>query len=181
MNQPDKHASRTLEEKAAAAILERPVEVEVAGRTYTAAPPTTATLILVSEAVSRLPKGKLDASNVVGEALSVAMYCRPLGDIVATLILGAKAAQSKPAAQAEPQAKGGLARRVWARICGRKPAAPAPSPKELLSRQLLEELSPSQLHSLAVQLLQRMEIGDFFALTTFLSEINLLRSTKVAN
>ena len=39
----------------------------------------------------------------------------------------------------------------------------------------------SMLNNLVVMLLQKMELGDFFGLTTFLTEINLLRPTKVEN
>ena len=75
--------NKTIEQKTAGAILEKPVEIVIGGKTYQAAPPSTATLILVSEAVSQLPKIALDAEKIVEETLSVAKDCRILGEIVA--------------------------------------------------------------------------------------------------
>ena len=81
---------RTLEEKAADTILQRAAKVKIGGTEYEAAPPSIATLILVSEAVSRLPQRKLDDKSIVSECLAVAKDCRPLGEIAAILILGAR-------------------------------------------------------------------------------------------
>ena len=61
---------KTIEQKAAETILQTPVEVKVGSKTYMTAPPSTATLILASEAVSRLPHVVLDPKNVVEESLS---------------------------------------------------------------------------------------------------------------
>ena len=68
---------RTLEEKAADTILQRAAKVKIGGTEYEAAPPSIATLILVSEAVSRLPQRKLDDKSIVSECLAVAKDCRP--------------------------------------------------------------------------------------------------------
>ena len=51
--------------------------------------------------------------------------------------------------------------------------------KAELTRELLETQSPRELFNLTARLLKRMQIADFFGLTTFLTEINLLRQTKV--
>lgn len=51
---------KTLEEKVADTILQKSDEITIGEKTYKIAPPTTATLILASEAVSRLPKTVLD-------------------------------------------------------------------------------------------------------------------------
>lgn len=50
--------------------------------------------------------------------------------------------------------------------------------KAELAKTLLEELTPRDLHNLTAQLLQRMQLADFFGLTTFLIEINLTRPTR---
>ncbi len=164
-------SAKTIEEKVAETILQQPVKVTVAGREYIAAPPTVATMILVSAAVSRLPHLHLDSGRVLEESLAVAKDCQPLGDILATLILGAKHA-GDPVEM--PQAKG--KRRLFGR---RKRKAKTVTARERLSRELLEELSPRDLHSLTVQLLMKMQVSDFFGLTTFLTEINMTRPTKV--
>nr|UWG77753.1 MAG: hypothetical protein [Bacteriophage sp.] len=51
--------------------------------------------------------------------------------------------------------------------------------KAELAQELLEELTPAELYDLTVTVLQRMNLTDFFGLTTFLIEINLMRQTKV--
>lgn len=103
-------ATKTIEEKVAETILQKDIEVTVGGKKYKAAPASTATLILASEAVSRLPEINLDPEKVVEESLSVARECRPLGDIAAILILGAKNLTEtvKPGRRLRNAACGGL-------------------------------------------------------------------------
>lgn len=164
----------TIEQKAAAAILQKPVVLEVNGKRYEAAQPSTATLILVSEAISLLPGFKLDKENIVPETLAVAKDCRVLGDIMAVLILGAKHIGDKVKVRQIQEKRGFLGlyrRRVTVEV--------ERSRKEETARELLEDLTPAELASLASQMLNRMEIGDFFAITTFLGGVNLLHPTKV--
>uniref|UniRef100_UPI002731DDA9 hypothetical protein n=1 Tax=uncultured Muribaculum sp. TaxID=1918613 RepID=UPI002731DDA9 len=82
----------TIESKVAAAILERKVgSIEIEGVTYEIAPPSLATLILVSETISTLPTfDKLDKSQWLDIVAHYAKDYKPLGDIAAILILGAK-------------------------------------------------------------------------------------------
>ena len=82
--------NKTIEQTVAETILEQPFEVKVGEKSYQVAPASTATLILVSEAISQLPHIALDTEKVVEETLSIAKDCRILGDIAAILILGAK-------------------------------------------------------------------------------------------
>jgi len=167
---------KTIEQKVAEAILQKEVKVKVGDKEYTAAPPSTATLILVSEAVSRLPHIKLDPDNVVGECLSVAKQCRELGNVAAILLLGARHINDT-VRTAHTEEK----RCMWGLIRHRRTVIREESQKDAVARELLETLKPSELNSLVAQLLQGMELGDFFGLTTFLTEINLLRQTKVEN
>lgn len=167
---------KTLEQKVAETILQRPVEVKVGEKTYTTAPPSVATLILVSEAVSRLPHFTLDPENVVGESLSIAKDCQALGEIVAILLLGAKNLTRRVKTEQTVE------KRFFFGLIRRKKTVEVEKIidcKAELAQELLENLRPSELQGLTATLLQRMELGDFFGLTTFLSEINLLRQTKV--
>lgn len=82
--------NKTIEQTVAETILEQPFEVKVGEKSYQVASASTATLILVSEAISQLPHIALDTEKVVEETLSVAKDCRILGDIAAILILGAE-------------------------------------------------------------------------------------------
>lgn len=150
-----------VEQKTAGAILEKPKEVIIGGVTYQVAPPSTATLILVSELVSQLPKvephtfvnkqtGKIEV-DVLSTVLEMAKDCKVIGEIVAILIIGAKEL-SKPF-----QFKNKVKK---------------------LSGQLLMDISPKALSDMTLDLLTGMETGDFFGLTTFLIEINLTKTTR---
>ena len=82
----------TIESRVASAILERNVgNIEIEGVTYEIAPPSIATLIVVSEFIASLPiVEKVEKTEIVNSVLHHARFFRPLGDIAATLILGAK-------------------------------------------------------------------------------------------
>lgn len=159
----------TIEQKVSREILQKPEEIKVGGRTYLFYPPSTATLIMASEAVSELPKLELDKENIVSETLRVAKDCRKIGEILAIFLLGAKRIREEE--KTAQNGWKGLIRRLFGR--GRHNAV-----DELASR-LLEELSPKELQSLTVQLITRMQTIDFFGLITFLIESNMTRPTKV--
>lgn len=152
-----------VESRTAETILQQPLEVMVGEETYTVAPPSTATLILVSELVARLPRVSMKPDNYISESLAMAKDCRILGEIVATLMLGALRLK-KSRRRAEK-------RFLW------EVKRPKDELQELADK-LLEEITPKQLHNLAVQLLSRMEIEDFFSLTASLMDVNLTRPTK---
>ncbi len=164
----EKTKKATIEEKAASAILQKPVEMVIGKKRYKVAPPSIATLIMVSEQVSRMPKIDDDPKTLVNECLSIAKDCRPLGDILAILILGAKHIKDDEKSQ---QRRGKW--RFWgaSRSCS--------SDKDKLAEEILYEMTPSKLQDSFVRLLQAMELGDFFGITTFLTGINLLHQTKV--
>ena len=165
-----------MEQRVAETILQKEEEITVCGRTYRVAPPSTATLILASEAVSRLPKTKLDPQRVVEESLSVAKDCRALGDVAAILILGARHLTETRTVREKRER-----RYLWGLIRLHKnvEVEKTTDRKAELSKEILECCSPKALNLLVGSLLQKMEIGDFFGLTTFLTEINMLRPTKV--
>lgn len=166
----------TLEEKAAETILQSARKIKIGNKEYSAAPPSTATLILVSEAVSQLPQIKLNEDNIVSESLWIAKDCRKLGDIAAILILGARNIKETVTTQ-ETREK----RCLWGLIRYNQKVKVTKEVDKVaeLSKLLLEEYSPSQLHSMIATLLHSLDLADFFALTTFLIEVNLLRPTKV--
>mgnify|MGYP000086214532 CR=1 FL=1 len=79
-----------IETKVAQTILQQTEEITVGDKVYKAAPPSAATLILASEAVARMPKIQLDTERIVDEVLAIGKDCRPMGEIIAIMILGAK-------------------------------------------------------------------------------------------
>ena len=170
-----------IEKKVSDTLLQQEITVKIGDKTYQAAPPSTATLILVSEAVSRLPHEKFELKaddNVVQPCLSMAKDCTPIGEIAAILILGAKGCTEVVKEEIEtvkPILFGIIKRRkvvTVERTIDRKAE---------LAKELLENHTPIELFNLITKQLQTLQLGDFFGLTTFLIEINLLRPTKVVN
>lgn len=156
-----------IEQKTAETILEKPRTIVVGNETFQVAPPTTATIIEVSELVSQLPAIPTDSNNIAQEALLIAKDCRILGDIVAVLVLGE--ANLEETRVTKKRRFFGLITETKTEIIDRK--------KEL-SKKLLRTLSPSKLNQLVIQILSGMEIADFFGLTTSLIEINITRQTR---
>ena len=144
-------------------ILQKPYSIQIGQETYEVAPPSIATLILASQ----LPKVELDKSLVTFESLRIAKDCKVLGDIVATLILGAENITTE--ATVVQKSLFGLVRtRKKVTIDNRA----------VLSDKILKQISPSKVNALTLKIINRMEIGDFFGLTASLIEINLLKPTK---
>lgn len=160
--------TKTIEQRVGETVLQQPKEFVIGNKTFTVAPPSVSTLILVSEAISLLPQVQLDKAKIVEEVLFVAKDCRMLGDIAAILILGAKGL--KETVTTRKKRFFGLFTRSITETVDRKAE---------LSKWLLEELDTAQLNKLIFELLKDFNLGDFFGTTTFLIEINLLRPTKV--
>lgn len=158
---------QTIEQRVGATLIQKPRQIEVAGKTYSVAPPTIATLILASEAISLLPQEHLDDERIVEETLRIAKDCRALGDILAILILGAKGLTEERTI--EERTLFGLRRRRTTQTIDRK---------RELADELLEALSPRDLWRLISELLRDMQLGDFFGATTSLLEVNMTRATR---
>lgn len=165
---------QNIETRVAQTILQQPEEMTIGGKTYKIAPPSVATLILASEVVSHLPQVHLDEDKVVEETLSIAKDCRKLGDLLAILILGAKHINDK-VERRETQRK----RHLWGLFHTTRTIIITETAKEALSRELLESITPRDLNNAVAKIINMMQVGDFFGFTTFLTEINLMRPTKV--
>jgi len=157
---------KTTEQRTGDTILQKEISVTLDGRDYTAAPPSVATLILVSELVSTLPRIKTDnTKDILGQVLRIARDTTALGDILATLILGAKAIR---------QEKNKPLNRVR-RLLHIKHQ----THYQKLAQAALD-LAPTNLEQETARILSSMEVGDFFGFTASLIEINLLRQTREA-
>lgn len=176
----NKQAKETIEAAAANTILQQPHEVEIAGRRYQIAPPTPATLFLVSEQISYLPPINSSAKNVLAEVLSKAKDCRPVTRIAAILILGAKRINERhPVAVVrkdliEPEPAKGL-RRLFK--CQRPRIVERDHMMfeiDWLAAQIAENMTIQELSQLVITELGGLGIGDFFGLTASLSAGNLL-------
>lgn len=156
-----------IETKVAKTVLQQREEITVGSEIMEVAPPSTATLILVSEETAKLPHIKLDSENIAGEVLYVAKDCRVLGDIVAILILGAKNLRTTKTVEEK---------RLFGLITERREITI--DNKAELAKKLLEDITPRELHNLTVRLLKALQIADFFGLSTSLIEVNLIRQTR---
>lgn len=150
----------TTETKTADALLQRTQPITLGDKTYDVAPPTLATLILVSEELSLLPQelfAQDPDEDVTIAALRSARHATGLARAIALLILGAPAPFPTL-----PQRLARLFR---------------PRPTDRLARQIAAQHSPRELALAFVQLTQRLEVGDFFALTAFLSALRITAPT----
>lgn len=159
----------TIEQRAASTILGKPFVVSAGGKDYNVAPPTLATLIEVSALVSELPdEAPTISDKIVQECLRTAKHWRILGDITALLILGAER-PDHGAKRLISGFKNGLFR-----IVGRK------SERETLAEDIVSFNSPNEILYIISKILGTLQLNDFFALTTFLKETNVLAPMKVA-
>lgn len=171
----------TIEKTVTDTILQRSSEsLEIAGNVYPIAPPTPATLILISELIAEMPEVRLDADNILFEVLNKAKDCKPLGKIVATLILGAKRVNEHRTIIVDkvvPKRVFRWNKLHWETEYFHKKQVEVDE-FEHLSTLVLEECTNKVLREIATKRLNNMQISDFFGLTTSLSEANLLKRTK---
>lgn len=147
-----------IETRVADTVLQQGVGIEVGGRNYHVAPPSVATLMRVSSLTSQLPSINKDANDDISETLRIAQDCGVLGDIFATIVLGAR----KPF-------RGLLApiERLFWRVKYNR-----------LSKDSLFE-PPSKLSQVIADCLtEQMEVGFFLDITISLSETNIAKPTK---
>lgn len=164
----------TIENKVAAAILEKDIaEMEIEGKTYKIAPPSIATLVLVSEIISHFPivEQQVPKEKVLYYVLHYAKQFSALGEMTAILILGAKGLKEERIETVEKRYLFGLIRRKQERevIIDKKAE---------LAKIIMENVRPSVLFNLVVKRLNQLEITSFFGITTSLSEANILKPTK---
>lgn len=164
----------SIEKRVAETILQAPLEVEIGQKKYSIAPPSIATLILVSEAVARMPQLQLSDKRVMEDSLAVAKDCRVIGEIAAILILGAKQVNDTIVTYHTRRKS-----HLWGLYHTETAERKEESHKDKLAQELLEDTTPRELHHIIAKVLLKMEIGDFFGLTTFLCGINLTKQTKV--
>ena len=153
----------TTETKTADAILQRVTEITIGEEVYKVAPPTLATLISVSDELSKLPDEMLEParedSSAVITALRTARHAHGLSRAISLLILGA------------PAPLPSMLERVLRTFKG--------DPVEKLARKIEAKHGVSDLALAFLRLTERLEVHDFFALTTFLSAIRVAKPTKV--
>lgn len=159
--------AKKIESKVAETVLQISRQIDVNGVIYDVAPPTIATLILVSALAAEMPKVELNPNDILEESLFVAKDCKVLGDIVAVMILGAKnIIQTRP-----------IKKKKWFGLWGVTTEIKINRQTEL-AENIRQNVSPKQLSVIIGELLRGMEISDFFGLTTSLISINLTRGVE---
>lgn len=173
----------SIEQHAAATILENPIgQITVAGKLYQIAPPTTATLIMVSGLISELPQINPDTpdAEILQVIIGSAKDCSALGQIAATIILGAKRIKEYPMTTIDTY----NVERRWSWRRFRKVEKVTKSTIAVFERDyiadiILEEMTPAALHDFLMTTLAEAHLADFFVLTTSLRTKNLLEKTEV--
>lgn len=168
--------AQTTEQKVAQAVLQQSSTIQVGDRTFDVPAPTIATLILASAAISELPQSPLNGKQIVEESLYIAKDCAVLGDVAAILLLGAKNIQETIERPVKRRRKG-----LWGLLGFKRTEIVTETidRKADLAKYLLENLSPRELREVMFTIIHQLQLGDFFGLTTFLIDLNLLRPTKV--
>lgn len=163
---------KTVQGRVAEEVMQQPETITIGGRIYRVSPPTTGTLVMVSREIATLPKLSLDSENLVYDVLREAKNCEAVGRAVAVLIIGSKKLN-------EWTKKHELERRgIFARLFGKRRENGGISPLDALSLEILDNASPNELQEAMALLVQRMQLGDFFGLTTFLNAVNHTAPTR---
>lgn len=142
----------TTELRASEAILGSSIEIKIGGKTYKCNRPTIMTMIEVSRLINLYPSVSIDKNNAVKQLLTIAKDAEPIGLIVATLITGY-----------EKNSLRGIMLNLR---------------RKILARNILNHHTCSEILEALGELLARLEIQDFFAITTSLSIVNLTKTTK---
>lgn len=164
---------KTLEQQVVDTILQRKTtSLEIDGRTYEIPAPTPATIMLVSEETSKMPLINKETKSIFLETLRTARDCKAIGRIAAILVLGAKRIRENRQVVISETKKWS-----WRHFRFTKNQE---TMRELdfVAMRIMEDITPATLNETITKRLMEMQLGDFFGLTTSLSEINTLARTK---
>lgn len=164
---------KTLEQQVVDTILQRKTtSLEIDGRTYEIPAPTPATIMLVSEETSKMPLINKETKSIFLETLRTARDCKAIGRIAAILVLGAKRIRENHKVVISETKKWS-----WRRFRFTKQQETM-SELDFVAMRIMEDITPATLNETITKRLMEMQLGDFFGLTTSLSEINTLARTK---
>lgn len=144
------------EKRAVTEILEQPTTLTLGGRTFRVPPPSYATLLRVSQLVTQMPQNDINPTEVtesqlVAYVINNAKDYQLLPELLATLLVGVH--------------------KTFPRALKNKRIRP-------LSKWIAERVPPSEQTQAISTLLSRLEIADFFWLTTFLSKMRVAKPTR---
>ena len=169
----------SIEKKVTDAILQRAsMNIEIEGVRYGIAPPTPATLIMVSEQVAEMPDVNVDTENLLQEVLRTAKDSSLIGRITAILILGAKRVKERRLISVDrPVIARKFSFKKFRFVKYTKVESEQVEEVERLSELILENCTNGTILNVLKKRLIDMQVTDFFAITTSLSVANLLKPT----
>ncbi len=151
-----------IEEKTSKAVLQEKEPITINGKTYKVAPPSIATLMLVSKEIAILPKKVLDDKQLFQEVFKNVAFGVNVARSLAIMILGAKRIN---------KFKSSKVRKLKGLISKQKTAL------EQLTEDILNA-EISEILAIYIKVMSSMQVQDFFMLITFLNEITLTKPTK---
>ena len=143
-----------IEEQTSHLLNDTPTTITLAGTTYHIAPPTFAQLARISGEIARLNIGTIDPTHLAQDVLREARHSYRLARILATAI---EATERKT---------------IYKRIRDKLR-------RTSLTDRIFASVTPSEATEAFAIILQTLQLGDFFAFTTFLKSANITRATKV--
>lgn len=143
-----------IEEQVSNLLNDTPTTITVGGEAFEVAPPTFAQLARLSKEIAQLQITPIDPAKLTEGVLREARHSYQLAHILAVAI------------GKQPQ------RPLYKRLIDRLK-------RNTLTDRIYKRATPSEATKAFTEILQSLQIGDFFALTTFLSGVNLTKPTKV--
>lgn len=148
-----------MEKKVAETLLEEKQLIVIGGETLEMKPPSIATLVLASKYIQQLPNKVLDKKYLIATMIKTAPNLLPLGLALSAMILGFEDFNKLEKRKL-------LTLRKKQRTQG-----------EILADKI-NKTDIKEVLSTFFKVLERMNLTDFFQLTTFLIELNLTKKTK---
>lgn len=139
-------------------LSDTPTTIVIGGDTYQIAPPTFANLARISSEIAQLEMGTIDPAQLAEGVLREAHHSYQLARIIATAI--------------EETERTTRLQRMWRRLRER-------ITRTTLADRIYKTATPSEATQAFAEILQTLQLGDFFAFTTFLSGARVTRATKV--
>lgn len=143
----------TIESRVASTINAEDVNIKIGKDTYQFARPTIRTMIELGKLISNLPKVEVVSGREINSIMNIAKDLKPVGTIFATFIVGY-----------EVNTFMSLIKKIRIKI---------------LASKILNRYTCSELNNALMRMLSSLELTDFFALTTSLGTINILKKTEV--
>lgn len=148
------------EQKTAAAILQKPIEIKIGKRIFEVPRPTLATIIEISAMIAEYKDVEYNETpdDPVSEVLRVAQYYNGIERILAMIILGAKKAKKTY--------------KIFGLVILKSHRL------DNLAKKIKENLTPKEITETLIKVFGTMDCAFFLITITSLHRVNHLRTTK---